>query len=215
MTLIDTLSQHSPLAWSVTALGAGAGFAILRKATQMALVHARRFLFISLEIPSKDKSYHWVLDWVSAREGDSMKHVSLETNVLQHESGQVAAKVNFIPGVGNHYFFFNGRPFQVQRSREKSLDISTGAMWESVTLTTFGKDRTIFYGLIQEAVTSALQREEGKTVIYTTSGTEWRRFGPARRRRPLHSVILDEGDCLFVCVCLFLFVCLFIDLLIY
>lgn len=39
----------------------------------------------------------------------------------------------------------------------------------------------------------ALQKTEGKTVIYTAMGSEWRPFGYPRRRRPLDSVVLDDG----------------------
>lgn len=39
----------------------------------------------------------------------------------------------------------------------------------------------------------ALQQEEGKTVMYTAVGSEWRSFGYPRRRRPLDSVVLEQG----------------------
>lgn len=39
----------------------------------------------------------------------------------------------------------------------------------------------------------ALQQEEGKTVMYTAVGSEWRPFGYPRRRRPLNSVVLEQG----------------------
>lgn len=39
----------------------------------------------------------------------------------------------------------------------------------------------------------ALQQEEGKTVMYTAMGSEWRPFGYPRRRRPLTSVVLGQG----------------------
>ena len=39
----------------------------------------------------------------------------------------------------------------------------------------------------------ALQREEGKTIMYTAMGAEWRQFGYPRRRRPISSVILDKS----------------------
>ena len=34
---------------------------------------------------------------------------------------------------------------------------------------------------------------EGKTIMYTPMGAEWRQFGYPRRRRPLDSVVLDQG----------------------
>ena len=39
----------------------------------------------------------------------------------------------------------------------------------------------------------ALQRMEGKTIMYTAMGSEWRQFGYPRKRRPIDSVILDRG----------------------
>lgn len=34
---------------------------------------------------------------------------------------------------------------------------------------------------------------EGKTIMYTPVGAEWRQFGYPRKRRPINSVILDQG----------------------
>ncbi|XP_052269172.1 mitochondrial chaperone BCS1-like isoform X2 [Dreissena polymorpha] len=38
----------------------------------------------------------------------------------------------------------------------------------------------------------ALQKQEGRTVMYTAVGPEWRPFGYPRRKRPLNSVVLDK-----------------------
>ncbi len=34
---------------------------------------------------------------------------------------------------------------------------------------------------------------EGKTIMYTAMGADWRQFGHPRKRRPLDSVVLDQG----------------------
>lgn len=39
----------------------------------------------------------------------------------------------------------------------------------------------------------ALKEQEGKTIMYTAMGSEWRQFGQPRKRRPLGSVVLDAG----------------------
>lgn len=39
----------------------------------------------------------------------------------------------------------------------------------------------------------ALKKQENKTVLYTPKGAEWQPFGHPRRKRPLNSVVLDEG----------------------
>lgn len=39
----------------------------------------------------------------------------------------------------------------------------------------------------------ALKQHEGKTIMYTALGSEWRPFGHPRKRRPIESVVLDYG----------------------
>jgi chaperone BCS1 len=64
---------------------------------------------------------------------------------------------------------------------------------ESVTLTALTQRKDVLQNVLQEAKQLALKDEEGKTVVYTSWGQEWRQFGYPRRRRPLQSVILDKG----------------------
>ena len=46
---------------------------------------------------------------------------------------------------------------------------------------------------VQVARQMAIKKMEGKTVMYTAMGSEWRPFGHPRRRRPINSVVLDTG----------------------
>lgn len=39
----------------------------------------------------------------------------------------------------------------------------------------------------------ALTKHEGKTIMYSAMGSEWRPLGHPRRKRPITSVILDDG----------------------
>lgn len=64
---------------------------------------------------------------------------------------------------------------------------------ETVTLTAFTRDQSILSDMLEDAKRLALAEEEGKTVVYTSWGQEWRPFGYPRRRRPLESVVLDRG----------------------
>nr|XP_029528411.1 mitochondrial chaperone BCS1 isoform X3 [Oncorhynchus nerka] len=73
------------------------------------------------------------------------------------------------------------------------VDLHTGTPWESVTFTAMGRNRDVFFNILQEARELALKQEEGRTVMYTALGSEWRPFGFPRRRRPLSSVVLEEG----------------------
>ncbi|XP_074949308.1 mitochondrial chaperone BCS1 isoform X2 [Phalacrocorax aristotelis] len=83
---------------------------------------------------------------------------------------------------------------RIERNREKQMiDLHTGTPWESITFTALGTNREIFFSILQEARELALQQQEGRTIMYTAMGAEWRQFGFPRRRRPLSSVVLEEG----------------------
>jgi mitochondrial chaperone BCS1 len=68
-----------------------------------------------------------------------------------------------------------------------------GVPWETVTLTAFGRNKNIYFHMLEEARQLALAFTEGKTIMYTAMGSEWRPFGHPRKRRPITSVVLDYG----------------------
>ncbi|KAI1310289.1 hypothetical protein EDD11_003758 [Mortierella claussenii] len=209
----------------------GAGVTILRKATTTGASVLRRQLLVTLEIPSKDKSYLWFLHWMSSQSRHSTalpsslpssattastkssggiltrwtdrladrvnrraQFLAVQTEFKQHDNGSVSTRFNLVPGNGKHLIRYQGAWVQVERTRDaKMMDLSTGSPWETITLTTLSRDRGIFTELLKEAQSMALMNQEGKTVIYTSWGPEWRPFGQPRKRRVLESVILDEG----------------------
>ena len=73
------------------------------------------------------------------------------------------------------------------------MHLTSGTPWETVSLTTLSRDRALFTSLLSDARDLAMREQEGKLVIYTAWGTEWRPFGQPRRKRPLGSVVLAEG----------------------
>lgn len=185
-------------------LTAAAGL-LVKGAGRLAFVLKRKLL-VSLEIPSKDKSYVWFLDWMGRNKDVSNSKLSwiekaltknlhqlqVETQFSKLPNGSIHASFQLIPGQGKHIFRYKGAFFQVERTRERAMvDISNGTPWETLTITTLSRDRGLFLDMLKEAKQAALSKEIGKTVIYTSFGPEWRPFGNPRRRRPLESVILD------------------------
>lgn len=73
------------------------------------------------------------------------------------------------------------------------LDLNTGTPWETVTLTTLSRDRSLFAQLLAEARELASRGQEGKVMIYTAWGAEWKQFGLPRLKRDVDSVVLEEG----------------------
>lgn len=129
--------------------------------------------------------------------------LSVETNYTPHASASTPnaqaaergqARFSLVPGPGTHWFRYRGVWMRLTRERDgKMVDLSTGAPWETVTLTTLFAYAHLFPQLLDEARQLALSSTEGKTVIYTSWGPEWRPFGQPRRTRELSSVVLGKG----------------------
>ena len=123
-----------------------------------------------------------------------MRHLSIQTQKVEHSNGAIHTQFSLIPGPGQHILRYKNAFVFVNRVREsKSRDHQTGRPWETVTLTTLYSQRHIFEDLFTEAHEYAAKSHEGKTVIYNSWGAEWKKFGQPRRKRPLESVILDAG----------------------
>lgn len=84
--------------------GVGAGVALLRKASQVGMILFRRHYLMTLEVPCRDKSYHWLLQWITTKAARQTQHLSVDTKFQQHDTGKITTKYDFIPSVGTHFF---------------------------------------------------------------------------------------------------------------
>ncbi|CUM63289.1 uncharacterized protein PRCAT00000860001 [Priceomyces carsonii] len=172
----------------------GTGLALGRLVIIKGCGFAYRRMLVDLEIPSKDKSYLWFLEWMSRYKHRSSRHLAVETNYIQHDNGAVSTKFSLVPGPGKHLVRYKGAFMLVNRERSgKLIDMTNGSPFETVTLTTLYRDRKLFGDMLNEAKMMAMKANEGKTVLYTSWGPEWRPFGQPRKKRLLGSVILDDG----------------------
>jgi len=97
------------------------------------------------------------------------------------------------PGYGKHVIRHGNAFIAVNREKGQTANMATGEPHETITLTTLYAQRHIFEDIFQEAHILAMHAQEGKTPIYTARTADWAPFGEPRRKRPLHSVVLDEG----------------------
>ncbi|KAG2356120.1 BCS1 N terminal-domain-containing protein [Suillus spraguei] len=188
-------------------MGVGVGLTVLRQSLIFGTTALRRRLLVSLEVNNKDRAYEWFLAWLahnaqsaaptSSRRAESWlrsHQLSVETAVEQRSNGSSSVLFRLVAGPGTHWFKYGGAWMQMKREREtRSMQLVSGTPWETVTVTTLSRDRHLFSKLLTEARDLALRGQEGKLVIRTAWGIEWKPFGQPRRKRPLHSVVLDTG----------------------
>ncbi|KAF9246154.1 BCS1 N terminal-domain-containing protein [Melanogaster broomeanus] len=186
-------------------MSVGVGLTALRQGLVLGSTTLRRRLLVSLEMNNKDRAYEWFLAWMAHNSSTaSQRHaaqswlrshqLSVETAFEQRSNGSSSVLFKLIAGPGTHWFKYRGAWMQMKREREtRSMQLMSGTPWETVTLTTLSRDRNLFPELLAEARDLALKSQEGKLVIRTAWGIEWKQFGQPRRKRPLHSVVLGHG----------------------
>ncbi|XP_049848825.1 mitochondrial chaperone BCS1-like [Schistocerca gregaria] len=193
-SLVSSLSSNPYFGAGFGLIGLGTGLAAARRGTQLGAQYLKKKYLVSIEIPHTDPSYYWFLNWMGHRV-KTTQQLSLKTSFIRLDNGAVKTKFDFFPSIGNHFFKYNNTWIQVERARDKqtSSSSSNGTIWESVNVKMLGQNKKTLCNLLEEARELALKSEEGKTVIFTSFGPEWRPFGFPRRRRPIKSVILPSG----------------------
>ncbi|KAJ3056705.1 hypothetical protein HK097_005106, partial [Rhizophlyctis rosea] len=196
-SIVDAFTNNPYFSAGFGLIGVTASLAVFRQAAIHGVTFARRRLLVTLEIPSKDQSYPWFLQWMGAQtraKGSNPHQLAVETSFVRRDNGSSETSFQLVPGPGKHYFKYRNAWFQVERQRERQMiDLKSGAPWETITLTTLSRDRPLLSKMLEEAKQLSLSKEEGKMVIYTSWGVDWRPFGNPRRRRPVESVVLQEG----------------------
>ncbi|CAB4056967.1 BCS1 [Lepeophtheirus salmonis] len=158
--LVSSLSDNPYFGAGFGLFGLGAVTAMVRKGSQIGFIMFRRHCVTTVEVTCQDKSFEWLLHWITKRGARKSQHLTRL-----------------------------GTWIQVERTREQRLT----EPWETVQLTTIGKQRQLFADILDEAREMAMEATSGKTIMYTAIGTEWRPFGHPRQKRMVSSVILDEN----------------------
>ncbi|MES1907379.1 MAG: hypothetical protein MHM6MM_000506, partial [Cercozoa sp. M6MM] len=182
--------------------GAGFGLTLVagaltlaRRGSQLGVQYLKRRWLTTLEVTSADVAYNDILTHVNRFAERQSLHMTLRSRVETSANGRTATKFDFEPAPGRHFFRYKGRWVFVERQRqESSVNVQSGKPFETVRVTTLGRDKSFVRELLLEAHYAALERAEGKTQLFVNYGVEgWRKFGPPRHAKPLSSVVLDDG----------------------
>lgn len=209
---LDALLENPFFAggFGLASLGAAAAFA--RAGVSVALRAARRRLLINVEISKQDVAYPWILAWLSqpretpgflASRLTRIHNLSLTTTATSRldgfgdggyvEEGPTTAHFSLQPGYGRHIVKFGHAYIAVSREKHVTANTHNGEPHEIVELTTLWAYRHVFEAIFGEAHRLSVKAHEGKTAVYSARGMEWAPLGDPRKKRPLDSVILDEG----------------------
>ena len=171
----------------------GGGMALLKRGTAAGYSAMHRYYVVVMEIPNTDVSYHWLLQWLARKRMIGSQHTSVHTILEKTEDGRVSSEFKFMPSTGLHFFWHNSRLVRIERTRDAKMLAGTEP-FESVTLRTLGRDHSAFTQMLMEAREAAMAEATNRTTLFKARGHEWQVIGTPRRKRPLDSVVLAEGQ---------------------
>lgn len=102
--LIQNLSGNPYFGAGFGLFGVGVTAAVARKMLLGLTIMLRRRWMMTLEVPCRDKSYQWLLQWITEKAARQTQHLSVETTFEQKHTGSVKTKYDFIPSIGTHFF---------------------------------------------------------------------------------------------------------------
>ncbi|CZT42046.1 probable BCS1 protein precursor [Rhynchosporium secalis] len=200
---LDALFNNPLFAGGLGLASLGAVAAVGRRGVVRGASLVKKRLLINVEISKRDPSYQWILNWLSIPRPQAgfitsrltrIHDFSINTISRNAENGGATkAHMALQPGYGKYKIRHKNAYLQVNREKQSTANMQTGEPHETVTLTTLYAHRHIFEDIFGEAHHMAMTAQEGKTVMYTCQGHEWKPFGDPRKKRPLQSVVLDEG----------------------
>lgn len=206
---LNTVLESPVFAGGLGLAAIGSAAALARRAAVHGAQVLRRQLLVNVEISKTDPSYPWVLGYLSRpRESPGLlasrltriRQLSVKTTTRSgggkagSAAGPAHAHFALVPGYGSHVIrHAPGVYVMVQREKSSTAEMSTGEPHETMTLTALWAHRHVFEEIFGDAHGMMARATEGKTVVYTVRGFDWVQLGEPRRKRPLGSVVLDEG----------------------
>ncbi|KAK3942127.1 BCS1 N terminal-domain-containing protein [Diplogelasinospora grovesii] len=208
---LDVLFSNPVFAGGIGLAGLGAAAAFARRGVISGAALLKRQMLVNIEVSKRDPAYNWVLAWLAqprdnsgflARRITRLRNLSVTTSTKSiekaagggGEGGRTHADFRVQPGFGRH--IIRHRPgvyIAVNREKASTTSTATGEPHETLTLTLLWQHRNVIAEVFTEAHALAQRFHEGKTIVYAARRMEWAPLGKPRLKRPLGSVILDEG----------------------
>uniref|UniRef100_A0A914Q2N1 Mitochondrial chaperone BCS1 n=1 Tax=Panagrolaimus davidi TaxID=227884 RepID=A0A914Q2N1_9BILA len=162
----------------------------------------RQRFFTTLHLTNENMTYKWVIDHINRNSKWETQNLQVHTTINHNEIGASRLSHKLIPGIGSHYFYYKNRVIYFERALERGEQTVTmddrGRMvykkMESIVLSTFCGSPEFWKQFLDEASMAYLKALDKGLSIYTIqSSLKWEVSGELRNKRPLETVILDDG----------------------
>ncbi|PVG03393.1 P-loop containing nucleoside triphosphate hydrolase protein [Serendipita vermifera] len=164
--------------------------------------------FLTASFESDDDAYNWMMVWIARQPTwSSARDVQVSTKGWGIDITDYSSRGIYLPGQTNdssekrplHFlpsfdltqtFWYQGHRMRFTRSRRALRD---GDDVEILTIRILTRSQRVLNKLLIEAKTLYEKEEQHRVSIYTASPyNDWRRSG-SRPKRPMESIVLDQG----------------------
>ena len=139
-----------------------------------------------ITVKDDDAAFVWVKEWFLEQKFlKRIRRVDLDTTMRNE-------RVALIPAPGRHWFWYEGRPFQVWFSRTENTQERMARRVESLTFRTIGRRRAFLQHFVDDVVRCHVKRQGVKSYLYTyNDGWDYiEGYAP----RLLDSVVMEPGE---------------------
>lgn len=139
-----------------------------------------------ITVKDDDAAFAWVKEWFLEQQFlKRMRRVDLDTTLRSE-------RVALIPAPGLHWFWYEGRPFQVWFSRSENTHERSARRIESLTFRTIGREQVFLKSFVDDVVKCHLRRLGVQSWLYTYNDG-WD-YSEGYTPRLLESVVLQPGE---------------------
>uniref|UniRef100_A0A914Q265 Mitochondrial chaperone BCS1 n=1 Tax=Panagrolaimus davidi TaxID=227884 RepID=A0A914Q265_9BILA len=149
----------------------------------------------SLQLTNENITYRWVIDHINRNSKWETRNLSVESKLDDTSPGALTLKHKFIPGIGNHYFYYKNRVIYFERTRDKRNlpNVLGSKRMETVTLSTYGGSKEFWQQFLNDASKACLKEIHKGLAIYTNRSDYWVGNDNPKSKRVLETVVLADG----------------------
>jgi chaperone BCS1 len=141
---------------------------------------------MTITVKDDDAAFVWVKEWFLEQKFlKRIRRVDLDTTVRDQ-------RIAMIPAPGKHWFWYDGRPFEVWFSRSDNAHERNGRRIEELTFRTLGRRRNVIQKFVDDVMQCHLKREglQSYLHVYDDGWDYMEGYAP----RLLESVVLEPGE---------------------